>query len=190
MGRKSTLDEAAVFRYVGATLAKAGAVTLQGVVAGTGFSMGSLYHRYRSREGLLAATWLDALESFQEQFAAVIEGGGLDAGVRAALLTPVFCRQHPARAVVLACCRATEFVSEKTPGALLERIDLANRRGAGALKRFSQRVEVDLVSCQLAIVGMPLGAVRLFLPAQPVPLSLDERVQTAYWALMKSPLSP
>ncbi|MEM9383453.1 MAG: hypothetical protein AAGA68_00200 [Pseudomonadota bacterium] len=187
MGRKSTLDEAAVFRFVGATLAKAGAVTLQGVVEGTGFSMGSLYHRYRSREGLLAHTWLDALEAFQNQFAALIEHGGVEAGARAAALTPVFCRQHPARGVVLACCRASEFVGDKTPPALRERIDLANRRGAGALKRFSQRTQVDLITCQLAVVGMPLGAVRLFLPAQPVPLALDERVQTAYQALMQSP---
>ncbi len=185
MGRKSTLDEAAVFGYVGTTLARSGAVTLQGVVDGTGFSMGSLYHRYRSREGLLAAAWLDALEAFQGQFAPLIEQGGLDAGARAALLTPVFCRQEPARAVILACCRASEFVSDDTPAPLRERIDLANRRAAGALKRFSQRVEVDLMTCQLAIVGMPLGAVRLFLPAQPVPLALDERIHTAYRALME-----
>lgn len=184
MGRKNTVDDARVFRYVGRTIASAGAVTLQGVVAGTGYSMGSLYHRYRSREGLLARTWLDALETFQERFAETIEGGGLEAGAHAAVLTPAFCRQQPDRGVILACCRPAEFVGPGTPADLRERIDLANRRGAGALKRFAQRVDVPLLTCQLAIVGFPLGATRMFLPSLPVPLSVDEQILVAYRALL------
>lgn len=195
MGRRSSLDESAIYAFVGHRLATTGSVTLQEVVDATGHAMGSLYHRFRSREGLLAHTYLDALEAFQEELVRVLEdaspghaGDGEDAfarGARAALLTPVFCRRQPARGIVLACCRRAEFVGPGTTPALRERIDLAGRRGAGALKRFAQRTALPPITCQVAILGFPLGAVRQFLPAHPVPLSLDALVGAAYWSAVR-----
>jgi len=119
MGRLSTIKDANVYGAVGAQLAGKGAVTLQTIVAETGVSIGSLYHRYGSREGLLAQTWLDAVKSFQGGFLAALEGGDADgdesAGGRAALATPRFCRAERSRAIVLSCCRQSEFLSSATP---------------------------------------------------------------------------
>lgn len=43
--------------------------------------MGSIYHRFLSREGLLAEAWLNALEHFPAQFIDALAAGTLDAGL-------------------------------------------------------------------------------------------------------------
>jgi AcrR family transcriptional regulator len=45
MGRLSTVDDARVFAAVARQMSSAGATTLHALVAETGVSVGSLYHR-------------------------------------------------------------------------------------------------------------------------------------------------
>jgi len=105
MGRPSSLRDETVFAGVGALMAGGGSLTLQALVERTGVSVGSLYHRYGSREAMLARAWLAAVRAFQARFLEALEGGSSDAGERAALATPRFCRAEPDLAVLLACCR-------------------------------------------------------------------------------------
>lgn len=182
MGRLSTFEDGDVFAAVGARLARAGRTTFQEIVADTGVSVGSLYHRFASREGLLAETFLDALTAFQSRFIEALSGGDLESGARAALSVPAFCREARAKALVLACCRASEFVTAETPSALREAIARANRRASAALRRFAADNGLDLDAARLALVGFPLGAVRLYLPGRPVPSSIDAAVAAAYWS--------
>ena len=76
MGRRSTFSDDDVFAAVGRMLVRDGEVRMQSVVAETGVSVGSLYHRFGSREGLLARAWLDTLAAFHDRFLAALDQPG------------------------------------------------------------------------------------------------------------------
>jgi AcrR family transcriptional regulator len=63
MGRKAQFTDIEVFDWLGRHLAAAPSVTVQQVSKGTGVSVGSIYHRYGSMDGLLATAWLTAARS-------------------------------------------------------------------------------------------------------------------------------
>jgi AcrR family transcriptional regulator len=186
MGRSSTIDEPRVFAAVARRLSTGGTMTLQAVVTETGVSVGSLYHRYGSREGLLAQTWLDAVHAFHAAFLKEIDQETEDAGEQAALATPRFCRSDRDRAVVLACCRRSEFFSDATPSVLREQIEHVNDEAIAAIRRYAKRTGHALEACRLGLVAFPLGAVRLYLPAQSVPASVDGYVLAAFRAVMRT----
>jgi AcrR family transcriptional regulator len=173
MGRKSTFEDARVFAAVGAELAATGRLTIDGLIRTTGLSTGSVYHRFASREALLAETWLDAVQRFQAGFLDALRREMPDAGEEAALATPRFCRTEPEIGVILACCRRTEFLGPEMPQALREQIAALNDETSAALRLFSRRIDRPLLACRLALVAYPLAAVRLFLPQRPVPKSID-----------------
>lgn len=184
MARSSTFEDSLIFGSVGSLLARTGAVTLQAIVAETGVSIGSLYHRYGSRETLLAMTWLDAVRAFQAEFREALESGADDAGERAALATPKFCRTDNARAIVLACCRQAEFASSAISGELQEAIASANDEAMMALRRFAATRGYSVDACRLGLVAFPLAAVRLYLPDKPVPASIDAYIANAFRAII------
>jgi AcrR family transcriptional regulator len=180
MGRLSTIDDGRVFSAVGSQLAGAGSLTLQDVVAQTGVSIGSLYHRYRSREELLARTWLDAVIAFQEKFLAALESDAADAGEQAAMAVPRFCRAEPQRARVLISCRRQEFLSDGTSDNLKKQIASINENAAKSLSKFARSRKLSVEACRLGLVAYPLGAVRLYLPDRKIPKRLDAYVAAAY----------
>lgn len=184
MGRLSTVDDTKVFAAVARLMSTTGNLTLQSVVDETRVSIGSLYHRYRSREGLLARAWADAVKAFHAVVVPELDGGAPDAGERAALATPRFCRAERDRAILLACCRRSEFLGEATPADLRAEIEAINDEAAAALARFARRTGVPLDACRLAIVALPLGAVRLYLPAKPVPRAVDDYVRAGCRAVL------
>ncbi|KAB2850228.1 MAG: TetR/AcrR family transcriptional regulator [Hyphomicrobiaceae bacterium] len=133
MGRKSSVHEEQVFRIVARELATTGRFTVDALRAATGLSMGSIYHRFGSREGLLAETWLNAIERFQMRFIKAVAAGTVEAGLEASLVTPRFCRSNPGQAILLACCRQAEFLGEATPEELRARIAMVNDKVSGAV---------------------------------------------------------
>ncbi len=186
MGRKSTLSEAKVFAAVSEQMNAGGALNIQALVRHSGVSVGSLYHRFESREGLLAETWLDALQTFQAQFLAAITSQSRDSGLDAALATPRFCRLHPQRAALLACCRASEFMSSNTPPAISEQIRRCNQVVEEAVGRYATANALSLQACYLGMVAFPLGAVRTYLPSRPVPVNIDNYVAAAFKAVVEA----
>ena len=176
----STIDDAAVFNAVGEQLAAFGTLKLADVVAATGVSIGSLYHRYDSREGLLAAAWLDAVVSFQAHFLAELHSGGADAGERGAMATSRFCRAEPARARLLVCCRREQLINDKTPKGAKDRLDEANAVTYAAIKTFARDNGLNHQACMLGMVAYPLGAVRMYLPNREIPQEVDEFLAASY----------
>ncbi|MFK7958494.1 MAG: TetR/AcrR family transcriptional regulator [Lysobacterales bacterium] len=183
MGRQSTLNHTEIFATVSRQLNTVGSVTVRDIVGETGVSVGSLFHRFGSREGLLAEAWLDALVAFQTVFLGALDGASHDAGLQAALATPRFCRREPDRAALLACCRASEFLSSKTPKPISKSIKNANRAVEKAVRGFSHQQTLSIQCCRLALAAIPLGAVRIYLPGQPVPKSVDRYIEAAYKAV-------
>ena len=184
MGRVSTVDDARVFDAVGQHLAGHGSIRLQDVVTATGVSVGSLYHRYGSREALLARTWIDAVQAFQEQFLQALDSAADDAGEQAAMATSRFCRSAPARARVLVCCRRAELLSQDLPRELADQIDVINDRARERVLQFADTRGYRVDACQLGLVAFPLGAVRMYLPNAKVPEALDGYVAAAFRAVV------
>lgn len=180
----SNVSDERVFAAVARRMVMQGSVSLQQVVADTDVSFGSLYHRYGSRDGLLAAAWLEAIRAFQAGFLASLYSGSTTAGEDAALETPRFCRLHPDRARILVACRQSEFLGETTPESLRGEIAEINQAIEAALSDFAADHNQDPALCRLAIIGMPLGAVQLYLPDFMIPEMIDEHIRRAYRALM------
>ncbi|MCW9034662.1 MAG: TetR/AcrR family transcriptional regulator [Rhodospirillales bacterium] len=181
----STIQDEKIFAVVGAQLADIGTVTLQSIVKETGVSVGSLYHRYNSREELLARTWLDAVKGFHSYFLRELESQKEDAGARAAMATPRFCRAERARAIVLSCCRQSEFLSSETPKELRDEIGSINDKAFKAVREYAKHSGYSLEACKLGLVAFPLGAVRQYLPSHKVPTAVDEYVAAAFRAVVQ-----
>jgi len=184
MGRKSTIDDRVIFAAVGQAMAREGQFTLQNLSDETGVSIGSLYHRYASREGLLAAAWHDALTRFQTGFLEKLRDADLHSGKLAALETPRFCRAERSAAIILACCRQAEFLKGGIPNDLATEIAQANDEVKGEVIAFSERVGQSLMKCRLALVAYPVAAVKLFLPDETIPEEIDAEIVRAYEAAM------
>ena len=66
-------------------------VTVDSVARRLKAPKGSFYHRFESRDALLAELWLSTIVDFQEGFFAALESGD---GLRAALHMPAWARSH------------------------------------------------------------------------------------------------
>ncbi|WP_323762374.1 TetR/AcrR family transcriptional regulator [Maricaulis sp.] len=184
MGRPSSFLDDTVFAAVANCLVEQGEVRLQAVTATAGVSTGSIYHRFGSREGLMAAAWLDAVEAFQERFLVALAAGTREAGLAAALATPAFCREEVARALILTMGRRAEMMSDKAPAEMRARLDQINGQGKAGLERFAFEQRLPLQRVRLALIGVPLGAVRLYLPDKAVPEGVDDDIRLAVSALL------
>ena len=171
-----------MFATVGDLLSRKGSCRLQDVVARSGVSIGSIYHRYGSREVLLARAFVDAVTEFQNAFLEALECGKEDAGERAAMATPRFCRSDPSRARILFCCRREEMLSQDIPQDLKDFIADNTQDAGKRIVTFARANDLSLTACRLGLMAYPLGAVRLYLPDQKIPKAIDAHVAAAYRA--------
>ncbi|WP_204114133.1 TetR/AcrR family transcriptional regulator [Shimia biformata] len=185
MGRTSTFTDEQVFAALARQVAAGGDIKIQELAGDTGVSIGSLYHRYGSREGIMAAAWLDAVSAFQTGFRAALTSGHDDAGERAALATPRFARAQRDRAVILCVGRREALLSDNAPKDIREQVAQLNTSAAALLEEFAAARAYDLTACLHAIVAFPLAAVRLYLPHRAVPASADAYVRAAYRATIE-----
>jgi AcrR family transcriptional regulator len=184
MGRIATFDDKTVYKAVGRELAVNGQATITSIQKATGLSAGSLYHRFGSREGLMAEAWLYTISAFQSRIAVGFAVGGLEGAAEIALATPQFCRDEPELAMLLVCGRPSEFMAagaSRKQKTALEALNLGAAQGMSALARQLGR---DLLECRMALVAFPLGAVRAFLPHHKVPRSVDEVIRKAVCAIL------
>src|SRR5512143_2929486 len=72
------------------------AVTVAALAKELGAPTGSIYHRYSSREELLAELWMEVVEGFQNGFAGRLAGADdVDGAAQAAPFMASWTRQHP-----------------------------------------------------------------------------------------------
>jgi AcrR family transcriptional regulator len=172
-----------VFRAAALRLVAEGgpaAVTMGAVAAAVGAPSGSLYHRYRSREELVADLWLTVVEQFQAGFLARLAEDGC---LAAALFTPAWVRTHPLEARLLLLYRREDLVGPEWPPAIRRRAeDVARAMSDGLVAATRGR---DRTRILFAVLDVPYGAVRRWVASgQPPPRAVDALVREAVLAVL------
>jgi AcrR family transcriptional regulator len=128
--------------------------------------VGTLYHRFGSRDGVLAAAWLRALERFQERaLAAAEDPDPLAAAVAMASSQIRFARKQPQDAQLLLSMRRDDLLDADPDARFRERLDAINAPLQSTLTRLAKALlgradarSLDTVA--RAVVDIPNAAIR------------------------------
>jgi AcrR family transcriptional regulator len=141
------------------------AASVAAIAAASGAPAGTLYHRFGSRDGVLTATWLRALERFQARVTGASVADALEAAVAMAVAAVAFARELPEDARLLATLRPADLLDGRDDPALAETLAAMNaplmqllRDTAGALYGADGPRSLDAVT--RAVVDLPGAAVR------------------------------
>lgn len=168
--------------------------TIGAIASALGAPTGSIYHRFSSRDVLLAELWLQTVESFQVGFQAALAGPeSHKAGLQAALYTPQWVRAHPAPARLLLLHRREDFLPGGWPAEVSQRAADLGKQGELALRTFARRALKStsaqaLRRASYAVIDLPYAAVRSHVHAdEPPPPIVDELIAVAYRAVITDP---
>jgi AcrR family transcriptional regulator len=165
-----------------------GAVTVAAIAEKLGAPIGSVYHRFPSRDVILAELWLQAAESFQAGFLEWLKG---DDGLNAALYTPRWVRSHPEQGRLLLLYRQEELTWGPWPKDLKRRVsrlakDLEEGMSGFTKRTYGRVTRKSLDRVVFALAELPLAAVRRYLQAgETPPDSVDELVREASLAVLR-----
>jgi AcrR family transcriptional regulator len=169
------------------------AVTVAALAREVGAPTGSIYHRYRSREQLLAELWMDVVEGFQDGFAANLAvANDVESAVEAARFMASWTREHPLEARLLMLHRRQDFVTGEWPPELADRSAALEPQLGSALRAFAQRAfgcaDADIMArLRYALLDAPFGCIRPYLQARkPLPPVVDDLVATTARAVLRS----
>lgn len=163
--------------------------TVAHVAERIGAPVGSIYHRFGSRDELFVTLWLRAVRRFQ---AGLLEEMALpqahEAALAAALHIPRFCREHPTDAVAMTLYRQDEL-ARVAPDALRDDVihvnDEVTAATAGlARRRFGSADERNVWLIVTACQESPYGLVRRYLRTERIPDWLDDVVRVSTQAIL------
>jgi AcrR family transcriptional regulator len=117
-----------------------GGITVAAVAKSAGAPVGSVYHRFPSRDMILGELWLSLAEEFQEGFDAALQDGGLNA----ALFTPRWARAHPNQARVLLLYRREELMAKNWPRDFHLRARALAEELRGAIRTFMEKSDMRI----------------------------------------------
>jgi len=143
------------------------AASVAAISKASGAPVGTLYHRFGNRDGVLTAAWFRALERFQQGALAADAGHAddpIEAGVAMARASVTFAASHPDDARLLLTVRRDDLL-DGAPEQLRARLDAINTPLQEAIARIARALHgradaraVDLVT--RAVVDVPTAAVR------------------------------
>jgi AcrR family transcriptional regulator len=162
-------------------------VTVAAVSERLGSPTGSFYHRFASRDVLLGSLWLRAVLQFQTGIGAALDGGD---GLKAALHTPAWVRDHPDEARLLLLYDRKDFLQGEWPRELRERVAEMTRRIEAGSRRWARVIfgkvghdEVRLA--QFLISELPVAVVRQhLLRGERPPQLVDWIIRATYGAVL------
>jgi AcrR family transcriptional regulator len=163
------------------------AVTVGSVSQHLGAPTGSFYHRFASRDVLLAELWLTNILAFQQGFVAAIEAGDW---LSAALHTPRWARDNLQSACFLLLHHRDDFVRGEWPEALRQGVAEQARQVQSCVRRFARArlhgtASTRLRRASFVLLEVPLAAVRPHLRrAERPPAIVDELVRGTYAAIV------
>lgn len=171
------------------------AATIEAIAAASGAPIGTIYHRFGSRESLLTRLWMRAVYRSQASFVVAMEHPDpQEAAVAAALSLFDFCDQHPADARLLASFGREDLIGITPDGPLAEELAELNRpveRAVVALAKrlYGTRSRRALDRTLLVVFDLPYGASRrLLIEGRPLPRALRSDLETAVRRVIGDPL--
>jgi AcrR family transcriptional regulator len=189
MGRNAHFSNDQILGAALTILAERGpeGVTMSGISGETGAPIGSLYHRFPSRDHLMARLWLDSVESFQSGFLEALARGD---GLSAALYTPRWVREHFQEGKVLLLFRREELMTGQWPEEMRERAaalpqELGEGIRAFVRARFGRVTEETLNTVVFALIDVPYAATRRHLDLDMIPPAIVDRlIEKTYRSIM------
>lgn len=166
------------------------AVTVATVTARAKAPTGSFYHRFPSRDALLAELWLTAQQSFQRGFVALADS---DDGPRAAVYTLDWARGDAELASLVLLYSRTEVIGAHPPAKIKESERALGRQLEACLSGFVRRNLLGTTPeavrrARLALIELPAAAARTHLERrEAIPAELDEMMRAAYPVLIAPP---
>ncbi|MBB4664176.1 TetR/AcrR family transcriptional regulator [Conexibacter arvalis] len=170
------------------------AASVAAISHASGAPVGTLYHRFGSRDGLLAAAWFRALERYQAVALAAVAAHSddpVEAGVALAETVLAFAADQPEDARLLLAVRRSDLL-DGDDGALRERLYRGNEPLEAALRqiardRYGRADARALERVTRAVVDLPAAAVRRHVRGDgaPLPRWLAGDVAAAARALLR-----
>ena len=168
--------------------------TVAGIAAAVGAPTGSIYHRFPSRDVLVARLWLRTVAGFQDGLVAVLaEQDPADAGRHAVRYFLEWTRDHPVEAQLLLLHRRDDLLADGWPDVVRERAAAVAEQFDDALRDYTRRRLGSLSQdaqrrAAFAVVDIPFAAVRRHLAAgEAPPPMLDDLVVRAHDAVLEGP---
>jgi AcrR family transcriptional regulator len=159
-----------------------GLATVAGIAERLGAPTGSIYHRFDSRDLLLARLWIRTARRAQEGFVVALSQDNVKkAAVDAALHIPRWSRLNVDDACVMVLYRR-EQLAEQWPDELANELATLNDAIRLAVRGFVRRrfgsvSKANLDVTSFVLLDVPYAAVRRHLMAgKPPPLSVDELI--------------
>jgi AcrR family transcriptional regulator len=169
--------------------------TIEAIADASGAPTGSIYHRFGSRDELIAKLWIRAVHRSQASFLAALERDSpREAALAAALSIVDFCEDHPADAQLLVGFRREDLISAVPEGPLADELAVLNRPVERALVQLARRLygrrsRAALDRTLLAVFDLPYGAARRHLIAgSRMPRGLRADLSRAVNAVIDEPL--
>ena len=168
----------------------AGAATVEAIAGASGAPTGSIYHRFGSRDDLIAQLWIRGVQRSQASFLAALElDDPRDAALAGAMSIVDFCEQEPADARLLVSFRHDDLVRGAS-GELADQLAELNRPVEKAVVALARRLygrptRASLDRTILAVFDLPYGAARRHLIAgRRLPRGLREDLRRAVVAVV------
>lgn len=169
--------------------------TIDAIAEASGAPTGSIYHRFRSRDELIASLWIRAIRRAQAASLAELERDDpREAALAAAMSIVDFCEQHPSDAQLLVAFRREDLIRKLPEGTLADELRELNRPVARGVAQLAQRLygtraRIARERTLLAVFDLPYGAARRHLIAgSRLPAGLREDLERAVAAVIDAPL--
>jgi AcrR family transcriptional regulator len=185
MGRRAHISDAELLTAATRVSARLGPgrATIGDIAREAKVPVGSIYHRVPSRAALMADVWIAAADRFGSEFLAALAGcESAAAAAEVALITPRFTRDSHAAGVVLLAHRRDDFLDDapEEKRARAARLSSDLQKGLGeAARKLLPRDKRGRERLAVALIGVPYGAVRVFLPQAMPPPELDPVIAAA-----------
>jgi AcrR family transcriptional regulator len=198
MGRRELHSTTAILDGARTVLLADNPATIAEIAATSGAPAGSIYHRFESRDALLAETWIRAAARSQQRFIAAIASVDepINAAVAAGLSVFDFADDQCDDARLLASLRREQVIRSPLPPQLTSRLDELDEPVESAITQLAYELygtssREHRRQVVLATVDIPHGAIRQFLIAgAPPPQHLRPLVEHAIRAVLDPPLLP
>ena len=164
-----------------------GALTIAGLATRVTAPIGSVYHRFPSRDALIAELWLNIIESFQNEWLKILQTDGL----QATLFCIEWARSHPNEACVMLLYRINDLTSGEWPKDLQKRaLRLSKELNEGIAsftkKQFGSVTKEYIDRTLFAISDAPMGILRRYLQENKIPpKSVTDLIRETYEAVIE-----